>query len=263
MINIKKEKCIGCGACVKDCLGKAIKLIDGKADYVRNCMHCGHCVAICPVGAVSIPGYDMEDVEEYEKDTFTVQPENFLRAVKFRRSIRNFKDEPIEREKMERILDVGRYTPTAKNRQECRFILVQNQLEEFKELVWKEMPKIVEKLKTDNPEYARVFELFYLRHQKDPGEDVFFFNSTSFLVIASENPLDGGLAAANIENMAVAEGAGVLYNGYMMRVIKASDTLQEWLGITDTPVSCCMLLGYPAVTYRRTAPRKKKNIEWK
>ena len=108
MINIKKEKCIGCGACVKDCLGKAIKLIDGKADYIRNCIHCGHCVAICPAGAVSIPGYDMEDVEEYEKDTFTVQPENFLRAVKFRRSIRNFKDEPIEREKMERILDVGR-----------------------------------------------------------------------------------------------------------------------------------------------------------
>ena len=45
--------------------------------------------------------------------------------------------------------------------------------------------------------------------------------TTSFLVIASKNPLDGGLAAANIENMAVAEGAGALYSGYMMRVIEA------------------------------------------
>ena len=49
-------------------------------------------------------------------------------------------------------------------------------------------------------------ELFYLKHQKNPKDDTFFFNTTSFLVIASKNPLDGGLAAANIENMAVAEG---------------------------------------------------------
>lgn len=263
MINIKKEQCIGCGACVKDCPGKAIKLVDGKADYIRNCIHCGHCVAICPVSAVSIPGYDMEDVEEYDKETFTVRPENFLHAVKFRRSIRNFEEKPIEREKLERILDAGRYTPTAKNLQECRFILIQERLEEFKELVWKEMPNVIENMKKDNPAYARAFELFYLKHEKNPQEDTFFFNTTSFLVIASENPLDGGLAAANIENMAVAEGAGALYSGYMMRVIQSGPALKEWLGITDIPVSCCMLLGYPAVTYKRTAPRKKRNVEWK
>ena len=82
-------------------------------------------------------------------------------------------------------------------------------------------------------------------------------------MIASKNPLDGGLAAANIENMAVAEGAGALYSGYMMRVIEASPVLKEWLCISELPVSCCMLLGYPAVSYKRTAPRKKGNIEWR
>ena len=111
----------------------------------------------------------MDDVEEYREEDFTVAPENFLRAVKFRRSIRRFKEEPIEKEKLSRILDAGRYTATAKNRQACRFILIQDRLEEFKDLVWQEMPNVVERLRETAPDYARAFELFYLRHQKDPA----------------------------------------------------------------------------------------------
>lgn len=263
MIEINKELCIGCGACVKDCPGHVIRLVEGKAQTRRSCIQCGHCVAICPTSAVSIPEYDMEEVEEYDKDTFTIEPENFLHAVKFRRSIRNFKEQPIEKDKLKRIMDAGRYTATAKNLQECRFILLQDEFETFKELVWTEMPNILEVMKETAPDYVRGFEYFYERHKRYPEEDYFFFNTTSFLVIASRNPLDGGLAAANIENMAAAEGAGALYSGYMMRVIESSTMLKEWLGITEMPVSCCMLLGYPAVSYKRTAPHKKSEVVWR
>ena len=74
MIEINKEKCIGCGACVKDCPGKALELKDKKAEYIRKCIQCGHCVAICPVNAVSIPDYDMAEVEEFDKDSFVLDP---------------------------------------------------------------------------------------------------------------------------------------------------------------------------------------------
>lgn len=263
MIEINQELCIGCGACIKDCPGRAIKMEEGKAVYKRDCIHCGHCVAVCPVKAVSIPEYDMADVEEYDPDTFTVKPENFLHLVKFRRSIRDFKPEPIAAEKFERIINAGRYSATAKNTQGCKFIIVKDRLEEFKELVWQEMPKVIEVLKEKIPDYARAFEVFYVRHQRDPKIDTFFFNTTSFLVIATDNPWDGGLAAANIENMAVAEGAGALYSGYMLQVVNASPVLREWLGIPELPASCCMLLGYPNVRYRRTAPRRAGNIDWR
>ena len=89
----------------------------------------------------------MEDVEEYEAETFHVCPKNFLHAVKFRRSIRNFREQKIEAGKAERVLAAGRYTATAKNLQECTFIFVQEKLSELKELVWKEMPGIIEVFK--------------------------------------------------------------------------------------------------------------------
>lgn len=263
MVSVEKEQCMGCGACVSDCPGSAIHMMDGKAEVFRPCIQCGHCVAVCPAGAVSIPEYDMEDVEEYREGEFAVSPEKFLRAVKFRRSIRRFTPEVPGREVLARILEAGRYTATAKNMQDCTFVMVQEKLDVFKTLVWKEMPGIIEALKETAPDYAKAFSYFYKVWMKDSNNDTFFFNTPCFLVIASENPLDGGLAAANIENMAAAEGLGALYSGYMMQVIRSSSLLREWLGIGEKQVSCCMLLGYSDVSYRRTAPRKKADVIWK
>ena len=100
MIQIDQNSCIGCKACIKDCPAGAIRLEEGKAVWKKECIQCGHCVAVCPVKAVSIPEYDMEEVEEYDRDTFTLDPAIFLHAVKFRRSIRNYKETPVEREKI-------------------------------------------------------------------------------------------------------------------------------------------------------------------
>ena len=263
MIQIDIDKCIGCKACEKDCPGRAIKVTDGKAEYVKKCILCGHCVAICPQHAVSIPDYDMEDMEEYDPQTFHVDPKAFLHAVKFRRSIRNFTEKPIPRHTLERILNAGRYTATARNSQDCRFILVQNRLEEFRTLVWQEMPGILEHLKETDRSWHYLFSRFYERYQKNPKNDTLLFNCTSLLIIAADYPLNGALAAVNIENMAVAEGAGALYSGYMMRMVQESDTLKTWLGMDEKQVVCCMLLGYPRMTYQRTAPRRKADIIWR
>ncbi|MDO4443729.1 MAG: nitroreductase, partial [Slackia sp.] len=59
------------------------------------------------------------------------------------------------------------------------------------------------------------------------------------------------------EMMAAACGAGVLHSGFMTRVIERSPAMQEWLRLDGRTVACCMLVGYSAVKYKRTAPRKE------
>ena len=67
MVVIDREKCIGCGLCAADCPAEKLTVTDGKAVYTPGCIQCGHCVAVCPRAAVSIPEYDMADVEEYDR----------------------------------------------------------------------------------------------------------------------------------------------------------------------------------------------------
>ena len=88
-------------------------------------------------------------------------------------------------------------------------------------------------------------------------------NAPVVLFITSDWPLDAGLAAQNMELMAVSLDLGMLYNGYLCRIADENAELKKWLGIEEKHIKACMLLGYPNVSYRRTAPRDKANILWK
>lgn len=91
--RVNREICTGCGRCVDNCPGKAMKLTSKKAEISpEKCIGCGECVHICPVSAISIPwdsvkpGEFQERIVEY---AYGVQKErkgktgfmNFLYAV--------------------------------------------------------------------------------------------------------------------------------------------------------------------------------------
>lgn len=43
----------------------------------------------------------------------------------YRRSVRQFTDKTVEREKLERIMEAGRYSPTGANTQTVRYIVLE------------------------------------------------------------------------------------------------------------------------------------------
>ena len=263
MILIDREKCVGCGVCINDCIAQIIKIDDGKAIAEGECLHCGHCVAICPENAVSIPEYDMEDVEEYDAEMFDIDAAKLLRSIKFRRSVRNYKHMSVKKEDLEMLVQAGRYTATAKNNQDTHFVFVQDAIQELKERVYGFIDDIRKSEGKNLSKDMLTYVVFSRRRKADPSDDFLFRNAPCVLFITSDWPVDPGLAAQNIETMAAALGMGALYNGYLARIADANDELKKWLGIEGKTIKACMLLGYPDVSYVRTAPRKNANVIWK
>ena len=52
---------------------------------------------------------------------------DIIDAIKERRSVRSYTDKPVEREKIDRLLEAARLAPSASNRQEWRFVVVTDQ----------------------------------------------------------------------------------------------------------------------------------------
>lgn len=53
--SVLKEKCVGCGVCIKWCVANAINIEGGKALISQtSCIGCGECTVACPNGAIEI-----------------------------------------------------------------------------------------------------------------------------------------------------------------------------------------------------------------
>ena len=55
LLEINRETCTGCGACVDSCPFGALKLVDDIAVVDDQCTACGACLDVCPVEALSLP----------------------------------------------------------------------------------------------------------------------------------------------------------------------------------------------------------------
>ncbi len=126
---VDAEKCRGDGACVAECPVGIIEIkepnsiptpTDGADEL---CINCGHCVAVCPPGALSLRNMTSEQCLPVRKDWFLnpEQVEHFLRA---RRSIRTYRNKPVEREVLTKLIDIARFAPSGSNSQPVGWLVI-------------------------------------------------------------------------------------------------------------------------------------------
>lgn len=55
-MSVDKKQCVACGACMKECVKKAINIWKGCYAVVdeKSCVGCGKCYKACPVGCISV-----------------------------------------------------------------------------------------------------------------------------------------------------------------------------------------------------------------
>lgn len=260
MIQVDKTRCVGCATCVADCISGVLSVEEGTAQVSGPCLQCGHCVALCPHGAISIPNYS-DPCIAYDPETFDLPTQTVLNALKFRRSVRHFKEELVSYEHLHLLMDAAAHTATAKNQQACRFTFIQDSLDDFKGMVWRELEQRYESGE-QAPLLRETLERFFELRQGKPAQDYLFRNAPAVLCIQAPDPVDAGLAAQAIELVASTLSLGVLYNGYLRRTIVGLPSAQERLDmdLEEKPLVVCMLLGYSDVRYLRTAPRRNPSV---
>ena len=258
IVSVDTSQCTRCGLCRKDCPHDAWVIADEGAKVIsQECQKCGHCVAICPQNAISISGF--EDAPEPLCDV-TPDPETLLAMMKGRRSIRHFTQRDVPPEIVEKIIEAGRYTPTGLNRQGVSYVVLRENKDEYERIAvsaWRKLLPIVRVL----------FKPF--RHLRI-DDQYCFRGAPVVIVIKSENVsfgavdiIDGALAASAMEIMARSYGLGALYSESLTNATKFSRKLKRKLSAgSKGKILITLLLGYPAVTYHRTAQKERPIVRY-
>jgi ferredoxin len=104
---VDTDTCLGDGICAEICLEDILEMLDEKAATVADradaCILCGQCVAVCPTESLSMPQLPVEDFERLPDQPF--EYEQLFDFLRRRRSVRVFKDRPVEREVIQKVLD--------------------------------------------------------------------------------------------------------------------------------------------------------------
>lgn len=245
-ITIDKSVCIGCGKCVKDCVASALYIENGKAHTREGCIECGHCYAICPVNAVDMPAYDKSSCGELASMQ-EIDSDVFLQAMKSRRTVRQFKDAPVEQEKIDKILEAGRYAPTGGNSQNVAFTV----LKESRDEIEKECVKLFRTGVSIGSRFSKLLQ------NTEITDDFFFKSAPLVIVVSGHDSVNASLTSAYMELMANSLGLGVLYSGFFCSCSRLSPKVKSMLKLPKGHRAVtCMIFGYPDVEYKRIAPRR-------
>lgn len=101
--------------------------------------------------------------------------------------------------------------------------MVQDQLSELTGLALESLNNLGKVLLADREKtppliayYAERWLQMYEGYLANPGNHRFVFNAQAVVIIVSESPIDGGLAASSMELMTRTQGLGMFYSGFFV-----------------------------------------------
>lgn len=272
LFSVDQEKCKHDGLCVDECPAGIIEFKDKESpptptrDAEELCINCGHCVAICPHGALSHRLMGPESCPPVIKDRL-LDPEHVEHFLRSRRSIRTFKKQPVDRNIIEKMIDIARYAPSGHNLQPVKWLVIHDSDEvrklaemviEWMRFMLKEQSAIAQTLHMD-----RVVESW------EAGMERICRGAPH--VIVTHAPKDERTAPAActigmtyLELSAPSFGLGACWAGYFNAAANFWPPMEQALGLPEGH-GCfgAMMVGYPKYKFQRMPLRNEPQIMWR
>jgi nitroreductase/NAD-dependent dihydropyrimidine dehydrogenase PreA subunit len=268
LLSIDTSKCKRDEFCVRDCPTAIIKLpekgfpeIDPGSE--SSCLECGHCVAVCPHGALSHRRILMAKSPFIQKDLRIneAQAAQFLRS---RRSVRHFLDKPVEREKILKLIETARYAPTGGNSQMVEWVVLDDK-SRIKEIAGLTVGWLREIIK--NPQVVAVSPYLPLAVAAwDAGLDSVLRGAPALITAiapaaAMNGMVDLTLALSYLDLFAAPLELGTCWAGLLQGAMLNSPAVKKALDIpANYPHHYPIMVGYPELKYFRTPERKIPKI---
>lgn len=261
--KVDESKCIHCGLCAKDCIAGVISMDENKnpkATAPQRCIGCQHCIAICPVGAISVFDKNPDDAEKI----YAQNPDMILNLIKSRRSDRNFKLENVDKEKMQKLKDMLAWVPTGCNCRKLHFSFIEDVevMNEFREYTTNKVLSALEKkpIKAVAEKFSNYAKLLL------KGHDVIFRGAPHMVVVANHvdapcSKEDAIIALSYFELYAQSMGLGTCWCGLADSCMKLFPELCEYMKVPEGyKPEYAMLFGAKEVNYARTTQPENVSV---
>lgn len=265
VITVTEERCTACGLCAAVCPVEVIAMHEGPQETGNPCIGCGHCVAVCPQAALDNAKAPLTLQQPVpERRLAPAEAAGFLRS---RRSIRRYKSQPVTRQQVLAVLDVARQAPTGGNSQGVTYHVVDDAavLARITAQTVDWMEEQVRAQAAWAPYYAGV-----VKRYRENGDDVILRGAPCLIIgLADANFMPRGrdnthFALAYAELYAPSLGLGSCWAGLFEACARAP--YAPLLNLLALPagkvVTGALMLGYPAVAYRRLPERQAVQVTW-
>ncbi len=271
LFKIDQRTCLQDGICAEVCPSKIIFFQKGGyprplAGLESQCIKCGHCVAACPSGSFSHKNIDIEQCPPVQRE-LQLSPEHCEHFLRSRRSIRVYKEKSVEKSKINRLIEIGRYAPSGRNSQDTEWLVLANrdEIKRIAGLVIDWMHWMLD----NNEEEAISMHLEKVIGRWNDGMDIVFRGAP--VVIVGHAAMDNHraqtsctLALSYLELAAASLGLGCCWAGYFSRAAAAFLPLVDALALPGDHRSFAgMMLGYPRYKYHRLVMRNSPAITWR
>lgn len=271
LFTVNQQTCNRDGVCAAVCPMGIIDWAPGALpvpamDAANLCIRCGHCVAVCPTGSFShrdMP-VDVCPPVRPELRCSSEQGEQFFRA---RRSIRVYRDTPVPRDTLAKLIDIARHAPSGINSQGVGWLVLGDR-QELRKLAgmvidWMEW------MRAETPEAAKALHLDRTVERWRAGHDVILRGAPAVIVAHAETAnrmaaTTCTIALTYLELATTVLGLGGCWAGYFNAAVNAYPPMAEALGLP--PGRQChgaMMVGYPKFAYRRLPVRNPSSIHWR